>query len=408
MSASAAAWALIVARGWIVWEMSESSLYVGLVTFLAMIPRVIIPPFTGYLADRYERRKVMATIYGLNLTHTLFLAGLLAFGQIEMWHLMILAFVNGAARSAQMPVGQALVPNLVPKDKLLNAIALNQATMHGSRLLGPLTILPLLESTRIEWAFLACSMFYVVSLVQSLRIKTPSTGSMDNKKGFFSNFTQGLPYVYRHPLLKLIVMMAFFHCGFTMSFEAVLPVLSVERFNATDGADFSLMMMSIGGGALISLIWLSGVTSETTKGKLFLNLGVISGLAPILLAFSPNIYFAIGSAALMGASQAGYMTLTHTMIQLVTDDSVRGRVGAVYSVHIGGIMASMNLANGAISDFAFLKVDLFNGLRVLLPADTMLTIGGILFIATVFISWFIISLRKIYQTGIPQSSLIQA
>tara|TARA_B100001146_G_scaffold103773_1_gene91821 strand:+ start:299 stop:1465 length:1167 start_codon:yes stop_codon:yes gene_type:complete len=387
--------------------MSESSLYVGLVTFLAMIPRVIIPPFTGYLADRYERRKVMATIYGLNLTHTLFLAGLLAFGQIEMWHLMILAFVNGAARSAQMPVGQALVPNLVPKDKLLNAIALNQATMHGSRLLGPLTILPLLESTRIEWAFLACSMFYVVSLVQSLRIKTPSTGSMDNKKGFFSNFTQGIPYVYKHPFLKLIVMMAFFHCGFTMSFEAVLPVLSVERFNATDGADFSLMMMSIGGGALISLIWLSGVTSETTKGKLFLNLGVISGVAPILLAFSPNIYFAIGSAALMGASQAGYMTLTHTMIQLVTDDSVRGRVGAVYSVHIGGIMATMNLANGAISDLSFLKIDLFNGLRVLLPADTMLTIGGILFIVSVFISWFIISLRKIYQTGIPQSSLIQ-
>ena len=197
--------------------------------------------------------------------------------------------------------------------------------------------------------------------------------------------------------------MAFFHCGFTMSFEAVLPVLSVERFNATGGGDFSLMMMSIGGGALISLIWLSGVTSETTKGKLFLNLGVVSGLAPILLAFSPNIYFAIGSAALMGASQAGYMTLTHTMIQIVTDDSVRGRVGAVYSVHIGGIMASMNLANGAMSDLSFLRIDLLNGLRVLLPADTMLTIGGILFIVSVFISWFVISMRKIYQSGIPQT-----
>ena len=230
---------------------------------------------------------------------------------------------------------------------------------------------------------------------------------MDSKKGFFSNFTQGVPYVYKHPLLKLIVMMAFFHCGFTMSFEAVLPVLSVERFNATSGGDFSLMMMSIGGGALISLIWLSGVTNETTKGKLFLNLGVISGLAPILLAFSPNIYFAIGSAALMGASQAGYMTLTHTMIQLATDDSVRGRVGAVYSVHIGGIMASMNLANGAMSDLSFLRLDLIVGSRVLLPADTMLTIGGILFIACVFISWFILSLRKIYRTGIPQTTLSQ-
>ena len=403
MSASAAAWALIVARGWIVWEMSGSSLYVGLVTFLAMIPRVVIPPFTGYLADRYERRKVMASIYGLNLAHTLFLAGLLAFGHLEMWHLMVLAFVNGAARSAQMPVGQALVPNLVPKEKLLNAIALNQATMHGSRLLGPLTILPLLEGTRIEWAFLTCSAFYVISLIQALRIRTASSGSMDKSKGFFSNFGQGIPYVYKHPILKLIVLMAFFHCGFTMSFEAVVPVLSVERFNATGGGDFSLMMMSIGGGALISLIWLSGVTSETTKGKLFLNLGVVSGLAPILLAFSPNIYFAIGSAALMGASQAGYMTLTHTMIQIVTDDSVRGRVGAVYSVHIGGIMASMNLANGAMSDLSFLRIDLLNGLRVLLPADTMLTIGGILFIVSVFISWFVISMRKIYQSGIPQT-----
>ena len=403
MSASAAAWALIVARGWIVWEMSGSSLYVGLVTFLAMIPRVVIPPFTGYLADRYERRKVMASIYGLNLAHTLFLAGLLAFGHLEMWHLMVLAFVNGAARSAQMPVGQALVPNLVPKEKLLNAIALNQATMHGSRLLGPLTILPLLEGTRIEWAFLTCSAFYVISLIQALRIRTASSGSMDKSKGFFSNFGQGIPYVYKHPILKLIVLMAFFHCGFTMSFEAVLPVLSVERFNATGGGDFSLMMMSIGGGAHISLIWLSGVTSETTKGKLFLNLGVVSGLAPILLAFSPNIYFAIGSAALMGASQAGYMTLTHTMIQIVTDDSVRGRVGAVYSVHIGGIMASMNLANGAMSDLSFLRIDLLNGLRVLLPADTMLTIGGILFIVSVFISWFVISMRKIYQSGIPQT-----
>ena len=403
MSASAAAWALIVARGWIVWEMSGSSLYVGLVTFLAMIPRVVIPPFTGYLADKYERRKVMASIYGLNLAHTLFLAGLLAFDQIEMWHLMILAFVNGAARSAQMPVGQALVPNLVPKEKLLNAIALNQATMHGSRLLGPLTILPLLEGTRIEWAFFACSLFYVISLVQALRIRTSSTGTMDNRKGFFSNFGQGIHYVYRHPILKLIVIMAFFHCGFTMSFEAVLPVLSVERFNATGGGDFSLMTMSIGGGALLSLIWLSGVTSETTKGKLFLNLGVLSGLAPILLAFSPNIYFAIGSAALMGASQAGYMTITHTMIQLATDDSVRGRVGAIYSVHIGGIMATMNLANGAMSDLNFLRIDLFDGLKVLLPADTMLTIGGILFIVSVFISWFIISMRKIYHSGIPQS-----
>ena len=195
--------------------------------------------------------------------------------------------------------------------------------------------------------------------------------------------------------------MAFFHCGFVMSFESVLPVLSVYKFDADQGADFSLMMMSIGAGALISIIALSGVTSESMKGKLFLNLGVLSGLGPLIMAFSVNLPMAIFAAMLMGAAQAGYMTLTHTMIQTITEDSVRGRVGAVYSVHIGGIMASMNLANGALADLNFLNFEIFNGLLTMIPADTMLTVGGILFISAVFLSWFTSTLRNIYETGLP-------
>ena len=112
LSSGAAAWALIVARGWLVWDMSDSSLYVGLVTFLAMVPRVLIPPFSGYLADRYDRKKVMASMFTLNLIHNLVLAGMVFTGNIQMWHVMVLAFINGSFRSAQMPVGQALMPNL--------------------------------------------------------------------------------------------------------------------------------------------------------------------------------------------------------------------------------------------------------------------------------------------------------
>ena len=107
----------------------------------------------------------------------------------------------------------------------------------------------------------------------------------------------------------------------------------------------------------------------------------------------------------MGAAQAGYMTLTHTMIQTITEDSVRGRVGAVYSVHIGGIMASMNLANGALADLNFLNFEIFNGLLTMIPADTMLTVGGILFIFAVFLSWFTSTLRNIYETGLPSPAL---
>ena len=404
LSSGAAAWALIVARGWLVWDMSGESSMVGMVTFLAMIPRVIIPPFSGYLADRFERKNVMAGMFTLNLAHNLVLAILVFGSDIQMWHVMVLAFVNGSARSAQMPVGQALLPNLVPKERLLNAIALNQATMHGSRLVGPLAILPLL-SLGIEWAFLLCSGFYVISLFQTLRIRTSSTGVMDRSRGFLTNISEGIPYVYRNPQLRVIVLMAFFHCGFTMSFESVLPVLSVNKFGASEGGDFSIMMMSIGAGALISVFFLSGVTKEETKGRLFLNLGVLSGLAPVLLALSVNMPMAIAAAMLMGASQAGYMTLTHTMIQTVTEDSIRGRVGAVYSVHIGGIMASMNWANGFIADLPVLRLHALGGLWNTIPAETMLTVGGIVFIVTVLISWWLMTLRSIYKTGLPTVSL---
>ena len=195
LSANSAAWALIVARGWLVWDMSDSSLYVGLVTFLAMVPRVLIPPFSGYLADRFDRKKVMSSMFSLNLINSLILAGLVFAGDIQMWHLMILALIDGSVRSAQMPVGQALVPNLIPKEKLLNAIALGQATMHGARFFGPLTILPILSIAGLEWAFLLCSGFYSVSLIQTLRIKTVSKGDMDTQKGFITNFSEGIPYV---------------------------------------------------------------------------------------------------------------------------------------------------------------------------------------------------------------------
>ena len=134
---------------------------------------------------------------------------------------------------------------------------------------------------------------------------------------------------------------------------------------------------------------------------MFLNLGLLSGLAPIILALSINMPMAIAAAILMGAAQAGYMTLTHTMIQLVTEDNVRGRVGAVYSVHIGGIMASMNLANGALAEISFLELSFWDGVRNVMPADTMLTAGGLLFVFSVFASWSLATLRTIYQTGIP-------
>ena len=370
-----------------------------------MIPRVLVPPFTGYLADRFNRRNIMAIMFAVNLVHNIALAAFVIFDVIEIWHLVVLSLVNGSARAAQMPAGQALIPNLIPRDLLLNGIALNQATMNGSRLIGPLAIAPLLFWFGVEGAFVLCSGFYAISLVQALRIKTYSTGNIDKRQSFLNNLLEGLKYVYRQPILRAVVIMALFHCGLTMSFESLLPVLSDTRLDARD-AGFSLLMMAVGAGAMISIVFLAGVTSESLKGKLFLNLGVLSGLAPAILAVSVNMPTALIAAAIMGATQAGFMTLTHTMIQSVTEDGVRGRVGAVYSVHIGGMMASANLINGWFADIIsamlasanlFADTALGDMLSSSGGASLLLMAGGVGFIVVMLASWQGATIRRIYR-----------
>ena len=414
LCSSGAAWALIVARGALVYNEFGSNLGVGVVTFAAMIPRVFVPPISGYLSDRFDRRRVVAVMYAINLVQTLGLAIYVLVGSIEIWHVVVLSLINGSARAAQMPASQALVPNLVPKHLLLNGIALNQATMQGSRLFGPLAIVPTLAVLGVSGAFFMCTAFYLVSLIQSLRLTTRSTGTVHQGSNFLFNFLislwAGLKYVYSTPILRVVVFMALFHCGLTMSFESLLPVLSDTRLNAHD-AGFTLLMAAVGAGALITVVSIAGVQRESTRGKLFLNLGVISGLAPAVLALSVNMPTALAAAALMGAAQSGFMTLTHTMIQSVTDDSVRGRVGAVYSVHIGGMMALANLVNGWLADFRLsdyvlapvvplsnLINDWFYGMgQTQVGPSPLLIVGGMAFIIVMFVSWQATTIRQIYR-----------
>jgi MFS family permease len=137
---------------------------------------------------------------------------------------------------------------------------------------------------------------------------------------------------------------------------------------------------------MVSVVILAGIRKESTRGGLFLNLGVLSGLAPVVLAASTGMPAALAAAALMGAAQAGFMTLTHSMIQAIVPDGVRGRVGGVYSVHVGGTMAAANLLNGTLSDT--------------LNAPLLLMVGGIAFIVVMFVSWRVATTRRIFTHGL--------
>ena len=385
MFSSSSAWALIVARGWLMYEITDgSSAWVAIVTFSAMIPRVLITPIFGYLSDKLDRKQLLAFMFAINIVHNIFLGILVttdASVNIKIIFLAVLAFINGSARAAQTSASESLLPNLIPKELLLNGIAWNQAALHGSRLFGPAAIVPLLSLVNLEWAFYLCSAFYVVSLFTSLRISTISTGVISKNLNFFENFIAGLKYVYKNQLLLMVMFITFLHCGLTMSFESLLPVLSEKTFQA-EGKGFSYLMMGVGAGSLLSVITITLISKFKINGYIFFIFGLLSGVGPIILVTSSNLNYAIFSSFIMGISQAGFMTLAHTIIQSNTLDEVRGRVGAVYAVHVGGIMAIINLFNG------FLEIHL--------GATNLLLWGGISFIIIMLLSIKEFNLKKIY------------
>jgi len=350
-------WALIVVRGWVVYQISDSSMLVGLVTFAAMIPMVLVTPFIGYLADKFQRRRILQIMFFINFVHNLGLGILYFMDLILPWHLVLLAFVQGSARASQMPSGQALVPNIVPKENLLNAVALNMSTVHATRLLGPLAVAPFLNYignnensiNGTDIAFFICTGFYALSFIFALMIKNPSTGKVSSES-FISGFTEGLKFVHSNKPILVVIGITTFHCMLTMSFESVLPYFSVNKLGE-EGLAVSFMMMCVGVGSLFASLFLAGTSDEKLKGKIFYLFAIISGIAPVLLGLSTNIFLSLFATILMGMGQAGFMIISHTIIQLISPDYARGRIAGVYAMYIGGSMALFNFLNGFSADY---------------------------------------------------------
>ena len=382
LCSSSGAWALIVARGAWVYSIPElqgtQGLWVGLITFAAMSPRFFATPFIGYLADKMTRKTLLQWVYALQIGQASIMAILVMTGVSNPWYVVALAIVNGTLRSTQMTASQSLTPNLVDRDRLPNAVALNQAMQQGSRAVGPAILLAIsvtvgssaiFESGGVSFSlqnllitlgtsaivFWACAAFYLTALTSALNIRTISSGVVDRRRSFWSNAVAGFTYIYSTPLVFGILMMALAHCVLVMSFESMLPPLALEKLSP-DGITFNpndvyALMAALGIGALFSSLFVGGIVNHMTRGKVFLLLGFTSSLTPIGMGLSSQTGISVIAAVMMGLGTSGFMTITHTVIQSVVPDDIRGRVSAAYSMHIGGSMAFANLLYGRLADF---------------------------------------------------------
>ncbi len=348
LAGQSAYWALIVARGALALEMTGSSAVVGVVTFAAMAPRFIMPPLAGFLADRFDRRAILATSYALQLAHGAALTSLAFADALVVWHIVALSLVNGSFRTFQMTATQTLIPNLVPRSGLLNAIAMNQLSLQGARLAGPLLILPALAYGPAP-AFLASTMFYVVGIAGVLGVRARSTGDLQRGARFGASLWAAAKYAWSDSRLRALFILIALHCSMTMSFESMLPVLARDSLgNAGVGASY--LMMGVGAGAVVGVMGIAGVRSASGRGRLLLITGALSGLGMPVLAVATTPELALLGAAIMGGSQAAFMAIGGAMVQSLAPEGMRGRITGLNQINIGGTMAVVNLANGFAAD----------------------------------------------------------
>ena len=388
MLGGSAAWTFFVAVSWLVLSKSDSSGWVGVITFAGMLPFLLVSPIGGLMADRFDRRKVvLATFLGTALTTGL-TAALMIVGAVEIWHLPILVFMGGVLRSIQEPAIQSLIPNQVPRKDLLNAITLNAATRHGSRFFGLLVAAPLLaiDFIGVSGVVVLSAVFQLSGAYYIFRARTVSRGEAVPQHGLARSVVEGLVYIYSHRTIAVFVVLVAFHCVLVMSFDSILPVFSRGRLGAQDGSTLGYLMMGIGVGSLVGTILMAGVRNDRRAGQWLIWTGMFSGLSLNMLALSPNVPIAVLAAVGVGASQSTFMALTNTNIQIIVPDRLRGRVSSLYSLHTGGSMAFANLGYGFLADG--------------FSAPPILFVTGVLFVVIMPATTFgQADIRRLYRTG---------
>ena len=405
MCSGAAMWTFIVAVSWLILEKSGRSGDVGILTFASMLPFLIVSPIAGIIADRLDRRSiakftfigsgvVTALVAVLAYTDTTesavqrLILPLMSLDAVELLLLGILTFASGTMRSTQEPAMASLIPNQVPQRDLLNAITLNAATRHGARFFGLLVASPLLAIDAIgaTGVLVLSTVFQIAGTVLITMARTRSTGEATPRHGIARSMIDGLVYIYTDKMISIFILLVAFHCALVMSYDSVLPVFTRNELGAVDGSTLGYLVMGFGLGSLFATVLIAGVRGERNKGRWLLWTGVVSGIIPIVLAFSPNVAPAVVISAVMGGAQSVFMALTTTYVQTLAPDRLRGRISSLYILHAGGIMAFANLGYGFIAD--------------VFSAPPILYATGAVFLVFIFAANVSLpDLRRVYRTG---------
>ena len=340
-------WMQNIALGWLILITTNSPFLLGLNGFLAQIPSLIFSLPGGTIADRLNRRKLMLVTQSVMMLLALLLAILTSFRQITITEILLISLLTGIATALNYPAYQALIPDLIPREDLLNAIALNSAQFNMSRAIGPTVAGIMLGALGAAACFYLNTVSYLALIVALLMITIPPRQKCPGPK-FWTAMFDGVRYVNEHRLLIVLLTVPAFLSLFGLPFIVLMPVIARNMINV-GASGLGYLMGGAGAGAVIAALAIAAKGNIEHRGRLILTSATIFSLSLVLLSGSHAFWWAFSLLAVMGATIVGTLTLTNMTLQVTTPPELRGRIMSMYYVAMMGLLPFGSLQAGAVA-----------------------------------------------------------
>jgi MFS family permease len=343
-------WMQTTAQGFLIYELTHSPAYLGYVSFAAGLPSWLFMLVGGVAADRVSRRTLLVITQTGMMILAFILAALTFTEVVQPWHIILLAFLLGVANAFDAPARLALAPDLVDRQDLTNAIALNATMFNTATVLGPTIGSLVYAAFGPGWCFVINGLSFIAVIVALLLMKLPKTSQpLQIRPSALKEIKQGFSYVFAHRIILALMGVVLMTATFGFSFVPLLPAWSVEVLGG-DVRTNGLLYSARGLGSLIGALSIASLGRFNYRGKL-LNAGLFLFPAMLLL-FSYLRWLPLSMLVLagVGAALVLVMNLANSLVQTGTEDDLRGRVTSIYTLTFFGFMPLGALLIGQIAE----------------------------------------------------------
>ena len=359
-------WMQTVAQSWLVYRMTGSATLLGLVGFASQIPIFVLAPIAGAVADTYPRRRTMIIMQTIMMSLAFPLAALTLTHRIQVWHIMVLAVLLGVVNAFDIPVRQAFVAEMVGREDLINAIALNSSMMNGARVIGPAVAGILVSLVGEGWCFLINGLSYLAVIIGLLFITAGNNPPQEDQGSRTEAILEGFRFVWNTKPVRSLLLLLGVVSLMGMPYSVLMPIFADEVLMA-GARGLGLLMGFSGIGALLGAMTLAGRRGIRGLGTWVMIACAGFGVSLILFSFSRNLWLSICLLVPVGFSMMVQMASSNTLIQSMVPDRLRGRVMAVYSMMFVGMAPFGALLAGVLAH--------------VLGAPQTVAIGGVVCIA---------------------------